>query len=94
MKTEDPLDDFDFGFSFTEDVLETENKVEELKTTLMSDREKIEDLQKRLKKLHSSILPFLDNLCSNPEKSTIHWPNRVEKIQQYKKKLQSIVEGD
>lgn len=94
MKTEDPLDDFDFGFSFTDDVLETENKVEELKTTLMSDREKIEDLQKRLKKLHNSILPFLDNLCSNPEKSTIHWPNRVEKIQQYKKKLQSIAEGD
>jgi hypothetical protein len=94
MKKEDTIEDFDFGFSFTDDVFETENKVEELKTSLMTDREKIADLEKRMNMLYNSILPFLDNLCSNPEKSTIHWPNRVQKIQQYKKKLQSIVEGD
>lgn len=94
MKKEDPLDDFDFGFSFTDDVIETKNKVETLQNERMSDKEMIENLDKRLNMLYNAIIPFLDNLCRDPEKSTIHWPNRVEKITAYKKKLKSIAEGN
>jgi uncharacterized protein YeeX (DUF496 family) len=87
--------DFDFGFSFVDENYE---EVKEVNTKLNKEyadsQEKIDDLQKRLMLLHSSIIPFLDNLCKNPEKSTILWPNRVEKIQAYKKKLQQIVEGN
>jgi uncharacterized protein Yka (UPF0111/DUF47 family) len=86
--------EFDFGFSFVDEDYE---EVKEVSNKLQKDHqntlEEVKDLEKRLDTLYNSILPFLDNLCKNPEKSTIHWPNRVEKIEQYKKKLQQIVEG-
>ena len=95
MKKQVDSDEFDFGFSFVDEDYE---EVKEVNTKLNKEyadsQEKIDDLQKRLETLHKSITPFLDNLCSNPEKSTILWPNRVEKIQAFKKKLQNIVEGN
>ena len=93
-KKEDRIEEFDFGFSFTdEDIFETQSKVEQLQTAVSSDKQTIESLELRLNAVYSAIVPFLDNLCKNPEKSTIHWPNRVPKIQEYKNKLKSIVEG-
>ena len=93
-KHTDPVADFDFGFSFVdenyEEVKETQTKLQQEN---MTTKEQVEDLQKRIDLLHKSILPFLNNLCKNPEKSTILWPNRVEKIEQYKKHLQKIVQG-
>lgn len=95
MKKQVENEEFDFGFSFVDEDYE---EVKEVNTKLNKEyadsQEKIDDLQRRLNILHSSIIPFLDNLCKNPEKSTILWPNRVEKIQAYKKKLQQIVEGN
>jgi len=95
MKKQIENDEFDFGFSFVDEDYE---EVKEVNTKLNKEyadsQEKIDDLQKRLENLHKSITPFLDNLCRNPEKSTILWPNRVEKIQAFKKKLQNIVEGN
>jgi DNA repair exonuclease SbcCD ATPase subunit len=91
MKKEDRIEDFDFGFSFADE--EVEEVKENLTSIIRDDQQKIEDLEHRLNLLYSSIVPFLDNLCKNPEKSTIHWPNRVEKIQEYKQKLKLIVEG-
>jgi hypothetical protein len=92
VKNIEDLEDFDFGFSFAEE--EVEDVKEKLETVIRSDKDKIEDLENRLYTLYKSIIPFLDNLCKNPEKSTIHWPNRVERIQSYKQKLKTIVEGD
>lgn len=92
MKTEAKIENFDFGFSFAgAEIHEVE---ETLDVVIRNDKETIEDLEIRLKLLHSAIIPFLDNLCKNPEKTTIHWPNRVEKIQEYKQKLKLIVEGN
>lgn len=94
MKQTEELPEFDFGFSFVDEDL---NEVKQTNTKLSkeneSNTEKMKDLENRLRLLHETIIPFLDNLCKNPEKSTIHWPNRVEKIESYKKKLQKIVEG-
>lgn len=87
MKKEIDLD-FDFGFSFIDD------EVESAKEQIKSEKATASDLQERLDLLHDSIIPFLDNLCKNPDKSTIHWPNRVEKIEAYKKRLEQIVEGN
>lgn len=91
MKKEDKIEDFDFGFSFADE--EIEEVKENLTSIIQVDQQKIEDLEYRLKSLYDSIIPFLDNLCKNPEKSTIHWPNRVQKIQEYKQKLKLIAEG-
>lgn len=92
MKKEARIENFDFGFSFADE--EIHEVKESLNATIRGEQEKIEDLENRLKLLYASIIPFLDNLCKNPEKSTIHWPNRVEKIQEYKQKLKLIVEGN
>lgn len=93
-KKPDSIEEFDFGFSFFDESYEEVSKAKNnLQTEYTSTIEQVEDLQNRVDLLYSSILPFLDNLCKNPEKSTIHWPNRVEKIEQFKKKLKQISEG-
>lgn len=81
MKEED---NFDFGFSFVEETDDDQR--------ILSDQEQIENLKIKLDKLYNSIIPFLNNLCKDPEKATIHWPNRVEKINAYKEKLKQILE--
>jgi hypothetical protein len=87
--------DFDFGFSFIDDEIEEVKETAiKLETARADNQAAIEDLQERLNRLYNSITPFLDNLCKNPEKSTIYWPDRIPKIQAYKDKLLSIVEGN
>jgi predicted nuclease with TOPRIM domain len=97
--------DFDFGFSFIDEELqekedeakETLKKVSSEKTSLEDEltdaKLKADDLEYRLELLFKSVTPFLDNLCRNSEKSTIYWPDRVSKIEAYKAKLKTIVEG-
>lgn len=104
MSTKSTTDviDFDFGFSFIDDEIEavketaatTKAAADDLEGQLSDlTNEKIA-LEARLEKLFHSVVPFLDNLCKSPEKSTIFWPDRVEKIQNYKDKLRVIAEGE
>jgi hypothetical protein len=94
-KKPDSIEEFDFGFSFVdEDYEEVKQASDKLQSEYTSTIEQVEDLHQRVDLLYRSILPFLDNLCKNPEKSTIHWPNRVDKIEQFKKKLKQIAEGN
>lgn len=58
----------DFGFTFED----SSAVVAETMTT---------EYKSKMKKLESLILPLLKNLMKNPEKDTIYWPNREEKIQ-------------
>jgi hypothetical protein len=100
-KSTSDIIDFDFGFSFIDDEIEavketavaSEATAQELETQLSIVMNEKIDLESRMEKLYQSIEPFLDNLCKSPEKSTIFWPDRVEKIQNYKMKLKSIAEG-
>jgi hypothetical protein len=84
-------DDTDFGFSFLDE--NYEEVKQKLESASSINQEHIAELEKRVQELYDNIIPFLDNLCKNPEKSTIHWPNRVEKIEEYKEKLKRIAEG-
>lgn len=105
-KTYEEVLDFDFGFSFIDEELqekeaEAEQKIQEvssekqsLEDQLNDAKVKADDLEYRLELLYKSVVPFLDNLCKNPDKSTIYWPDRVGKIQAYKGKLLTIVEGN
>ena len=104
-KTYEEVLDFDFGFSFIDEELqekeaEAEQKIQEvssekqsLEDQLTDAKVKADDLEYRLELLYKSVVPFLDNLCKNADKSTIYWPDRVGKIQAYKGKLLTIVEG-
>lgn len=83
-KTIDPID-FDFGFTIVDDdELET---VQEAKTSA-------EATQERLDKLYKSIQPLLKNLKKDPEKSSIKWPNRVEKVEQFEEHIRKIYNGE
>jgi hypothetical protein len=42
--------------------------------------------------MYNMILPLLNNLMANPEKEYIHWPDRVKKIESFKKKLKDYME--
>jgi hypothetical protein len=80
---------FDFGFSVVgeEEISQPEkNSIEELKT----ENKKLWD---KVDELYASILPLLDNLKKNPEKDFIKWPNRVDKIKEFEKKLIKIIDS-
>ena len=97
--------DFDFGFSFIDEELQEKeaeaqdtiqkvsNEKQTLEDQLTDAKLAADDLEYRLELLYKSITPFLDNLCKNTDKSTIFLPVRVAKIQGYKSKLTTIVEG-
>lgn len=89
---------FDFGFStVSEEELEqltmqaVEEGVKEAETRLkgqIHDAEKtIEYYQTKMVKLEKMLIPFLNNLASNPEKTYIYWPNRQQKLSQFKELL-------
>ena len=73
-------DDDDFGFTFVDTA-----SVEEHKVLYDKEAQKLDDL-------YNIVIKFLDNLSANPEKETLHWPNRVEKINIFKDKLKEIKE--
>lgn len=64
--------------------------------TLVSEKELSsgqDQLNSQLQQLYNAILPLLKNLQANPDKEYILWPNRTEKINQFKQKIDEIV-GD
>jgi hypothetical protein len=76
---------------------QTKNNVgeseEDFGFTFSSEEEiqsKKEDKAEGLKKM---IMPLLNNLLKNPEKSTIIWPNRQQVIQDFIKKMNSYLES-
>jgi len=76
--------DFDFGFSSVpaEEVLKS-TEVEQLQADLLAEKEKTEAVI-------NAIMPLLNNLAKNPENEYIFWPDRVSKIEQFKKKLMKL----
>jgi hypothetical protein len=77
----------DFGFSFTseKELIQTENEIE------YSLKGKYKN---KLNKVYNMITPLLDNLQKNPEKDYIKWPNRFQKVEEFRKKLKQIVDTD
>lgn len=67
---------FDFGFS----------SVTEQEVIGVSYEEKLYEM-------FNMIVPLLDNLAKDAdEKPYIHWPDRKKKLQEFKKKLQAILD--
>jgi hypothetical protein len=76
MKTDD---DWDFGFSAIDP--------SELESVQAADK-----ITEKADTLYSMILPLLKRLKENPEKEYIFWPNRVEKVEEFEKKLKKVYE--
>jgi hypothetical protein len=83
------LDTQDFGFSFEED-----ESFDDLNNSLLEIEKEKEELANRLESLYTTICKFLDNLAKNPEKQTIKWPDRADKIEKFKEHLRNIKEGN
>ena len=96
-------DTFDFGFTATTveelDFIQQSKSNHQEETELLSnqiEREKAsnaDNLQK-LDKLYNAILPLLTNLEKDAEKDYILWPNRGPKIEEFRKHLKKIYQGE
>jgi hypothetical protein len=90
------LSDFDFGFSAVdEQELEVVQSVRK-EVTASSDTAAMWELQAdewkdKANGLYSAIIPLLENLGKNEDKEYIYWPNRSIKIDQFKLKLQQLL---
>jgi hypothetical protein len=73
-------EDFDFGFTtVSEDVF-------------LEAEESALEAQQKAERMYKLILPLLNNLAKDADTNAyIHWPNRKEKIEAFKKKLQSLI---
>jgi hypothetical protein len=73
-------DDFDFGFTTVSDEV------------FQQAEAAAEEGQQKAEQMYKLILPLLNNLAKDADKNAyIHWPNRKEKIEAFKKKLQSLL---
>ena len=79
------LEEFDFGFSAVD---ETEL---EAVTTATSQIEQASGtaaaVQAKIDKMYNAVIPLLNNLQKNPEKEYIFWPDRHNKVEQFRDKL-------
>ena len=74
------LDDFDFGFTTVSDDVFAQAEAATQEGQLKADR------------IYKMVLPLLNNLAKDADKNAyIHWPNRAAKIEEFKKKLQRIL---
>ena len=82
---------FDFGFSaMDEDELEAVQQATAKVTEVASTASAVED---RLNKLYNMMTPLLNNLAKNPEKDYIYWPNRLDKIEEFRDALDKVYLG-
>ena len=77
------IDLSDMGFSFGDDIVKENNDT----------KQEIEATQQRLDDMYTLFVAFLDNLAKDPERTTLVWPNRAEKIAEFKKTITKIKEG-
>jgi hypothetical protein len=82
--------DDDFGFSTvdTEEILSYNQS--EIDNLLVEN----EDLKTRLEKMQKAIDKLLTNLSKNPQQELIKWPNRLERIAEFRIKLERIRKGE
>lgn len=83
-------EDDDFGFSL---VSEQELKAQEelLKKKLEEQNKVVQsttvEYQNKLEGVMAMIMPLINNLCKDPDKEYVLWPDRAQKMSAFKKKL-------
>jgi len=91
MKESIQLEEFDFGFTMMdEDALDAVQEARQQIATASELSEQVEEWKTRSDTLYRMVLPLLKNLAANPEKDYIYWPDRVDKINQFKEQLDKV----
>ena len=74
------LEDFDFGFTTVSEDIFAQAEVA------------TQEGQLKAEQMYKMVMPLLNNLAKDADKNAyIHWPNRAAKIEEFKKKLASIL---
>ena len=84
-KTEIDLSDFDFGFTAVD-----ENELAAVTTAtakVSSASADVKAVQSKMETMFNAIMPLLNNLQKNPGKEYIYWPDRHNKVEQFRDKL-------
>jgi hypothetical protein len=79
----------DFGFTAV-----TDEELRSSETQIKQSLEQLEvDHKKQLAAIKAALYPFINNLMKDPQKTTLIWPTRVEKMTEFKAKLDSLFAG-
>ncbi len=95
-KTITDLNDFDFGFSVVDadelDVVQSvRQEVQQASDSSAEWQDQADEWKSKANAIYDAVIPLLNNLQSNEEKEYIYWPNRTVKIDQFKLKLQQVL---
>ena len=90
------LSSFDFGFSAVDEqeldaVTAVRKEVSATSDTAAMWEAQADEWKDKANGLYSAIVPLLENLSQNEDKEYIYWPNRSLKIDQFKLKLQQLL---
>ena len=84
-KDEISLQDYDFGFTAVD-----EKELEAVTTAsakVATATGTVQAAQDKMDTLYNAIIPLLNNLQKNPEKEYIYWPDRHNRVEQFRDKL-------
>ena len=84
-KDEIKLQDFDFGFTAVDETeLEAVTVASQKVAAASTDTKEMQD---KMDTMYNAMIPLLNNLQKNPEKEYIYWPDRHNKVEQFRDKL-------
>ncbi len=89
---DDTHDDFGFSAVSEDELKANENKLKEHLSIKSSELQNVSNTyEQKLEALYKQIMPLLINLQKNPDKEYVFWPHRAEKIKEFIKKIDDIV---
>lgn len=81
----------EFGFSLLSEK-ELRTKEEQLAIKIEETLKEIDRQKNKLHELREMILPLLENLTKDPEKTYILWEDRVPKVKQFIQQINQLVD--
>ncbi len=92
LSLDDAYDDFGFSAVSESELKSLEKKLQQEVNQKEVALVKIEESYKgKLELLYKTIIPLLKNLAKDSDKEYIYWPNRTQKMQEFIKKVEQIV---
>jgi len=93
ISIDDAYDDFGFSAVSEDELKEIERKLHvDLQATSSQLKDVTETYQEKLETLYKLIMPLLLNLQKNPDKEYIFWPNRAQKVKEFVKKIDDLID--
>lgn len=89
---DDGYDDFGFSAVSEDELKSLEKQLKQEVSQKETALAQIEETYKgKLEQLYKTIMPLLKNLAKDSDKEYIYWPERTQKMQQFIKKIEAIV---